>query len=90
MEEVLNLAVSADYEVLLNAEIKNHDHELVDETIKMLKHFSLADKSLIACINAEIIGYIQDTYPEMRTQGFPKRHMRQGTDENYLNYGAIV
>lgn len=83
LEEVLDLMVKADYEVLLNVEIKDYSHELADRTIETLKRFKMAERSVIACFNAEIIGYIQHTYPEMKTQGFPERYMKPCTDENY-------
>ena len=83
LEEVLDLMIHADYEVLLNVEIKDYDHELVDKTIEMLKKFGMAERSVIACFNAEIVGYTQEAHPEMRTQGFPERYMMRGTDGNY-------
>lgn len=83
LEKVLDLMVNADYEVLLNVEIKDYDHELVDRTIEMLKKFKMDERSVIACFNAEIIGYTQHIYPEMKTQGFPVRYMKPYTDENY-------
>lgn len=83
LEEVLDLMAHADYEVLLNVEMKDYDHELVDQTIDMLKKFGMAERSVIACFNAEIVGYTQEAHPEIRTQGFPERYMRKGTDGNY-------
>jgi len=81
LQETLELMQGADYNVLLNVEIKDYDHMLVDETIGMLKKYCLDQRSVIACFNAEIIGYIQNTYPDMRTQGFPERYMN--TTDNY-------
>lgn len=83
LEEVLGLMANADYEVLLNVEIKDYDHELVDRTIETLKRFGLDQRSVIACFNAEIVGYTQDAYPEMKTQGFPRRCMEPSTDKDY-------
>ena len=83
LEEVLTLMVNADYKVLLNVEIKDYDHEVIDATIEMLKKFGLAERSVIACFNAEVIGYVQEAYPEMRTQGFPARYMKPGVDGSY-------
>lgn len=48
LEEVLDLMAHADYEVLLNVEMKDYDHELVDQTIDMLKKFGMAERSVIA------------------------------------------
>ena len=83
LEEVLELMANADYEVLLNVEIKDYDHELVDQTIDMLKKYGLAERSVIACFNAEIVGYVQEAHPEMKSQGFPERYMRPSTPEEY-------
>lgn len=83
LEEVLELMARADYEVLLNVEIKDYEHALVDGTVGMLKEYGLAGRSVIACFNAEILEYTQDTYPEMKTQGFPERCMRPATGENF-------
>jgi len=83
LEEVLTLVNNTDYDVLLNVEIKDYDHEVIDATIAMLKQFGLDQRSVIACFNAEVIGYVQETYPEMRTQGFPARYMKAGVDGNY-------
>ena len=52
LEEVLELMVQADYQVLLNVEIKDYDHSLVDQTIAMLKSFDMDRRSVIACFNA--------------------------------------
>lgn len=54
-----------------------------NETIAMLKWFRLDQRSVIACFNAEIIGYVQQAYPEMRTQGFPRRCMEPNTDPDF-------
>ena len=76
LEEVLELMANADYEVLLNVEIKDYDHEVVDATIAMLKRFGLDQRTVIACFNAEVIAYTQKAHPDMRTQGFPQRVMQ--------------
>ena len=79
LEQVLELIVAAPYEVLVNVEIKDYDHQLVDDVIVMLKLYGLDKRSVIACFNAEIISYIQTAHPEMKTQGFPKRYMEPRT-----------
>lgn len=84
LEETLDLMVNADYEVLLNVEIKDYDRQVVDETIAMLKRYDLAERCVIACFNAAVVGYVQEEYPEMRTQGFPERYMSPNTDADYL------
>ncbi len=81
--QVLKLLAEAPYEVLLNVEIKDYDHEVVDQTIQMLKQFDLGKRSVIACFNAEIIDYTQTAHPYMKTQGFPERYMRPSTPSDY-------
>ena len=83
LAEVLELMANADYEVLLNVEIKDYDHAVVDATIAMLKQYGLDQRTVIACFNAEVIAYTQKAHPDMRTQGFPKRVMQKNTDETF-------
>lgn len=83
LREVLELMVSAPYEVLLNVEIKDYDHEVVDATIAMLKEFGMDQRSVLACFNAEVIAYIQSAHPDMRTQGFPQQVMERTTPEGF-------
>ena len=83
LEEVLPLMAGCGYDVLLNVEIKDYQHELVDATIAMLKAFQIADRCVIACFNAEIVDYTHQTYPEMKTQGFPERVMRKKTPDDF-------
>lgn len=74
---------SAPYEVLLNVEIKDYDHEVIDATIAMLKEFGMDQRAVMACFNAEVIAYIQEAHPDMRTQGFPQRIMERATPANF-------
>ncbi len=83
LEEVLTLIRSAYYPVLLNVEIKPSNHEVVDKAVAMLRKFGLDKRSVIACFNAEILRYTKHTYPEMKTQGFPGRHMGNFTEDTY-------
>lgn len=83
LEEVLTLMANADYEVLLNVEIKDSNHDLVDQTIEMLKKFKLDQRSVIACFDAEIVDYTQNAHPDMKTQGFPPRFMFWGGDREH-------
>lgn len=76
LEETLEIMANADYEVLLNVEIKDYNHELIDETIEMLKKYNLAERSVIACFSAEVVSYVQKTHPYMKTQGFPRFKMK--------------
>lgn len=75
--------VSAPNEVLLNVEIKDYDHEVIDATIAMLKEFGMDQRAVMACFNAEVIAYIQQAYPDIRTQGFPQRIMERTTPEGF-------
>ena len=82
LREVLELAVKSDT-LLLNVEIKDMTHETVDMTIAMLHEFGLAERSVIACFDAEIIRYTKAAHPEMRCQGFPGRYMKNFTEDTY-------
>lgn len=82
LDETLKLMAQAGYEVLLNVEIKDYDHKLVDETIAALCSYDLAERSVIACFCGEILQYTQQAYPEMKTQGFPARYMNPALDPN--------
>lgn len=84
LREVLTLMASAPYQVLLNVEIKDYDHEVIDATVAMLKEFGLDQRSVMACFNAEVIAYIQSAHPDMRTQGFPQRIMARNTPEGFV------
>ncbi len=82
LREVLDLAVKSDT-LLLNVEIKDMSYEVVDMTVAMLHEYGLADRSVIACFDAEIIRYTKATHPEMRCQGFPGRYMKNFTEDTY-------
>lgn len=83
LREVLTLMASAPYEVLLNVEIKDYDHEVIDATVAMLKEFGMDQRAVMACFNAEVIAYIQEAHPDMRTQGFPQRIMERATPADF-------
>jgi glycerophosphoryl diester phosphodiesterase len=83
LREVLELVVRKSDTLLLNVEIKDMHHETVDQTIAMLHEFDLAERSVIACFDAEIIRYTKTAHPEMRTQGFPGRYMKNFTEDTY-------
>ena len=83
LSEVLTLVKNSCPNLLMNVEIKDMTHETVDKTVEMLKQFGLADRSVIACFNAEIIRYTKTAFPEIRTQGFPGRYMINFTEETY-------
>ena len=82
LEEVLTLAAK-EQSLLLNVEIKDMTEEAVDKTIEMLHQFSLEDRSVIACFDAEILRYTKKAHPHMRCQGFPGRHMKNFTEDTY-------
>ena len=83
LREVLELVVASSDTLLLNVEIKDTAHETVDMTVAMLHEFGLADRAVIACFDAEIVRYTKAAHPEMRTQGFPGRYMKNFTEETY-------
>lgn len=91
LREVLELATKMSDTLLFNVEIKDKHHETVDNTIKMLYEFGITERCVIACFDAEIIRYTKNTYPEMRTQGFPGRYMQNFTEETYdLMFGMGI
>lgn len=83
LREVLELVKEKSDTVLLNVEIKDKTHEVVDLTVAMLHAYDLAERSVIACFDAEIVRYTKSAHPEMRTQGFPGRYMEHFTEETY-------
>lgn len=83
LREVLELVKKKSDTVLLNVEIKDYDHAVVDATIAMLREYDLEERSVIACFNAEVIRYVKSAHPQMRTQGFPARFMQNFTEETY-------
>lgn len=82
LQEVLTLAARHDG-LLLNVEIKDMAHDTVDRTIGMLHAFGLAERSVIACFDAEVLRYAKAAHPEMRLQGFPGRLMENFTEDTY-------
>ncbi len=83
LREVLEYVAKNTETLLLNVEIKDYDHAVVDVTVAMLHELGLAERSVIACFNAEVVRYVKSAYPEMRTQGFPGRYMSNFTEETY-------
>jgi len=83
LREVLDLVVSKSDTLLLNVEIKDYAHDVIDATIAMLHEYGLAERSVIACFNAEVVRYVASAHPEMRTQGFPGRYMSNFTEATY-------
>lgn len=83
LREVLELVNKHSETVLLNVEIKDKTHEVVDMTIAMLREYGFEERAVIACFDAEIVRYTKSAYPEMRVQGFPARYMTNFTEETY-------
>jgi len=83
LREVLELVNRKSDTLLLNVEIKDYDHAVVDATIAMLHEYGLAERSVIACFNADVVRYTHHAHPEMLTQGFPGRYMSDFTEDTY-------
>ncbi|MBE5787068.1 MAG: glycerophosphodiester phosphodiesterase [Clostridiales bacterium] len=83
LREVLSLAVSLSDTLLFNVEIKDMEHETVDQTVAMLHEFGIEERCVIACFDAEIIRYTKLAHPHMRCQGFPGRYMDNFTEDTY-------
>lgn len=61
-------------ELLFNVEIKERTHETVDLAFEILREFDLMSRCVFTCFDAEIVGYMYDTYG-VKCQGFPKEYM---------------
>lgn len=83
LREVLDLVKQYSETVLLNIEIKDKTHEVVDITIAILQEYGFTERSVIACFDAEIVRYTKMAYPMMRVQGFPERYMTNFTEDTY-------
>lgn len=81
--EFLDLIKEADYEVLLNVEIKSYTPETADKTVQMLEKYDLLERSVIASFDAAILRYIHATYPSVKLQGFPGRYLKNFTEDTY-------
>jgi len=82
-KEFLDVIVAADYEVLLNVEIKDYREEVCDKTIETLKCYGMIDRCVIASFGASVLRYIHKKYPTVRLQGFPGRYMEDFTEDTY-------
>lgn len=72
MDETLQLIVEeAAPTLLLNVEIKDQTPAVVDKTMEALHRYGLVERSVIASFDAQTLLYVQDYYPEIKTQGQP-------------------
>ena len=92
MDETLQLIVDeASPNLHLNVEIKDQTPIVVDKTIEALRRFGLIERSVIASFDAQTLLYVQDFYPDVKTQGQPPVAMTR-YDERVLDrmYGMGV
>ena len=92
MEETLQLIVKeAAPNLHLNVEIKDQTPIVIDKTIEALRRFGLVERSVIASFDAQTLLYVQEFYPEIKTQGQPPCCMSR-YDERVLDrmYGMGV
>ncbi len=92
LAETLQLVLDeADEKMVLNVEIKDQTPRVVDKTIAMLREYGLLERSVIASFDAQTLLYVQDNYPEVKTQGQPPVCMTR-YDEKVLDrmYGMGV
>lgn len=82
-KEFLDLIKGADYDVLLNVEIKDYRPECCDAAVSMLEEYGLTERSVIASFGADVLRYIHAKYPEVKLQGFPGRYMKNFTEDVY-------
>lgn len=77
-EETLQLIVDeADPSMVLNVEIKDQRPHVVDTAIAELERFGLLERSVIASFDAQTLLYVQDHYPNVKTQGQPPSKMKR-------------
>lgn len=70
LEETLQCIIKDAYpELHLNVEIKDQRPDCIDLTIELLRKYGLACRSVIASFDAQSLLYVQDHYPEIKTQG---------------------
>lgn len=92
LDETLQLIVDeAAPSLHLNVEIKDQTPIVVDKTMEALHRFGLVERSVIASFDAQTLLYVQDFYPEIKTQGQPPVCMSR-YDERVLDrmYGMGV
>jgi len=92
MDETLQLIVDeASPNLHLNVEIKDQTPIVVDKTMEALRRYGLVERSVIASFDAQTLLYVQDFYPEIKTQGQPPVYMTR-YDERVLDrmYGMGV
>ncbi len=77
-EEALRcIAEESDPEMILNVEIKEQRPHVVDVAIEMLDRFGLLERSVIASFDAQTLLYVNDHYPNVKTQGHPPVKMKR-------------
>lgn len=70
LEETLLCIVNEAYpELHLNVEIKDQRPDCIDLTMELLRKYGLVERSVIASFDAQSLLYVQDNYPEIKTQG---------------------
>ena len=70
-ETLTCISEEAPSSLLLNVEIKDQRAHVIDEAIRMLGEFDLLQRSVIASFDAQSLLYVQDYYPDVKTQGQP-------------------
>lgn len=82
LREVLELGAMKDT-LCYNIEIKDYTEECVDKTIALVREFGITERMVIASFSVDVLLYTQKAYPEIRTQGFPRRYMADPPMEMY-------
>lgn len=90
-ETLTCIAEEASPRLHLNVEIKDQRPHVIDAAIVMLREFGLLERSVIASFDAQSLLYVQDNYPQVKTQGQPPILMHN-YDEKVLDrmYGMGV
>lgn len=78
LEETLRcIAEEANPNMNLNVEIKEQRPRVADVAIDMLRRFHLLERSVIASFDAQTLLYVQNYYPDVKTQGQPPFKMKR-------------
>lgn len=93
LEELCEL-LAAYPDVLLNVEIKPgfHAREAADAAIALLGRYGYLPRCWFTSFDADVVAHVHDTYPSLKTQGFPEEkmtHFVPGENGTYSKMWAI-
>ena len=86
LQELLELCQGKN--LFLNLEIKEFRKEVVDATLKLMQQMNMGDDFVIASFSPMITTYAQKVCG-VKTQGFPRRHYENFTEDIYDGMYAV-